>query len=144
VGLNGERGTQAAVLSQIESRLGLALPADFRRIAEFFDGSGINTLPLYSIDAGGDSWSIVEQTLRLRTAISLPKPFVVLAEPPESLIVMNCAEGGRVLWIDASDAGRLATSDTLRKPDEWPSFAEFFAHLLDEEDLDRQEGKDPS
>jgi hypothetical protein len=141
VQLNGERATQPAVLSRIESRLALELPADFRRIAEFFDGGGINTLPLYSLDSNDGTWNVVEQTLRLRTAIALPKIFVVLAEPPESLIVMNCAEGGSVLWIDATDAGRLATGEPLRKPDEWTCFADFFSEILEQEELDREESR---
>jgi hypothetical protein len=142
--LNGERATQPMALSRLESRLEVALPADFRRIAEFFNGSGINTLPLYSIDIDDGTWSVVEETLRLRAAIALPKVFVVLAEPPESLIVMNCAKGGSVLWIDATDAGRLATGEALRNPDEWPCFADFFAHVLEEEELDREESRSVS
>jgi hypothetical protein len=50
---------------------------------------------------------------------------------------MNCDDGGRVLWIDATDAGRLVSGEPLHEPDEWPTFAEFFAFLLDEEEADR-------
>ena len=57
--------------------------------------------------ADDGTWNIVHETLQLRRSIGLPKHF--------------------------TDAGRLATA----KPDEWQTFAEFFAFLLDEEEPDR-------
>ena len=61
--------------------------------------------------ADDGTWNIVHETLQLRRSIGLPKHF--------------------------TDAGRPATAEPLRKPDEWQTFAEFFAFLLDEEEPDR-------
>jgi hypothetical protein len=138
VRLYGEHPAVPAHLSEIEARLGLTLPQDLRRIAEFFDGYGFDTLPLYSLTTENRSWTVLYHTLQLRSAVALPQHFVALAEQPESIIVMNCAEGGRVLWIDGAYARGLATNAPLDKHEEWPSFVEFFAYLLDEEEADRE------
>jgi hypothetical protein len=64
-------------------------------------------------------------TLRLRTSVGLPHEYVVLAEPAESLIVMDSGSS-EVFWIDASDAKRLADPRLLRKPQVFQSYADFF------------------
>jgi len=77
--------------------------------------------------------------LRLRSAIDLPHRFVVLAEPAESLIVLD-VDSGVVTWCGNFDVSRLDdSSKMLGKATTWPSYADFFAFLLDEEGEERGE-----
>jgi hypothetical protein len=79
---------------------------------------------------------VLAETQRLRRAIGLPNQFVVLGEPPESLLVLNC-ESGEVLWCDAIDAERLGREPLLKRPDTWPHFADFLEYLLNEEEREQ-------
>ena len=135
--LNESRPSSKQFIDSIESELGVQLPKDFREIAEFFDGGGINVMPLYSLAGNAPNLNPIHETLRLRKAIGLPSNWVVLGEPPASLLLMDCDTGGRIIWIDATDAERIGSQDFARQPDTWNSFSEFFDYLLDEEEADR-------
>lgn len=135
--MNDARPIPANVLDEITSELGLQLPDDFHKIGMFFDGGGIHVMALHSLAGNSPKLNPVSETLRLRSAIGLPPNWLVLGEPPESLLLMDCAAGGRVIWIDATDVKRIGSQSLLRQPDSWNSFAEFFEYLLDEEEEDR-------
>jgi hypothetical protein len=137
VALNGERPAQEILISKIVTELGLTLPHDFLEISRFFDGSGINVLPLFSLSGTSPKLNPVNETLRLRQAVNLPVQWLVLGEPPESLLLMDCASDGRVIWIDAIDVGRIIDEDFKGEPTTWNSFSDFFEYLLDEEEEDR-------
>lgn len=135
--LNGPRPASTSLLIEIETTLGVQLPTEFRRICDFFDGSGLNVVSLFSLAGNAPKLNPLQETLRFRTAIGLPSNWLALGEPPESLIVMDCSNAGKVLWLDAIDAGRISSQGFARQPDSWASFADFFAFLLDEEEADR-------
>ena len=137
IAMNGARPASKNVLKAINADLGLQLPQDFLEIGEFFDGGGINVMDLYSLAGNSPKINPVDETLRLRSAVGLPPTWLVLGEPPESLLLMDCAAGGRVIWIDAIDVERISTQSFMSQPDSWNSFAEFFEYLLDEEEADR-------
>jgi hypothetical protein len=70
--------------------------------------------------------------------IDLPHRYVALAEPPESLIVLDC-ESGAIIWCAAANACRLEDRKTMLSPyDSWPDYLSFFAFLLDEEQAERE------
>jgi hypothetical protein len=81
----------------------------------------------------------IDETLRLRQAITLPQNWIVLGEPSESLLLMDCNEGGRIFWIDAIDAERVASHAFITKRDVWATFGDFFEYLLSAEEKDREE-----
>lgn len=137
VALNGTCPASVQLLDDIESELQVDLPAEFRQVCKFFDGGGIDVIPLFSLAGNAPRLNPLHETLRLRAAVRLPSNLLVLAEPPESLILMNCSDGGRVLWIDAIDVERIATEQFSRDPESWVSFSDFFSHLLDEEEAER-------
>ena len=119
--------------------MSLKLSQGFREIALFFRGGFLGGKSHHAIANGGPANNIVEETLRLRNAIGLPARFVVIAEPSESLIVMeNGKDGSRVIWCDAFDVKNLENPEKLRSPKIWPSYSEFFAFLLNEEERERQ------
>lgn len=137
VALNGERPASSHFIAAVISELGLRLPPDFLDIAKFFDGSGFSVISLYSLAGNAPKMNSIHETLRLRETIGLPPNWLVLGEPPESLLLMDCDAGGKVFWIDAIDAGRIASQSFAAQPTIWDSFAEFFVYLLDEEEADR-------
>jgi hypothetical protein len=137
VALNGARPIPDSVFAAVTSDLGLQLPPDFLEIGKFFDGSGINVIALHSLAGNAPTMNPIHETLRLRKAIGLPPNWVVLGEPPESLLLMDCVAGGKVIWIDAIDAKRIASQSFATQPTTWDSFGEFFEYLLDEEEADR-------
>jgi hypothetical protein len=140
--LYGNEGVGESTLSEIEAALGLTLPQDFKEIARFFRGGFLGGKSHHAIDISGPANNIVGETLRLRNAIGLPTKFVVIAEPAESLIVMETgAESSNIIWCDAFDAKNLADAAGLRNPQVWPSYSVFFEYLVNEEE-DERESKD--
>jgi hypothetical protein len=94
----------------------------------------------HAIARSSPATNVVEETARLRNAIDLPRSVIVLAEPPESLIVMDTAASKgspAVMWIDANDATRLGSLQSLHQPQVWTSYAGFFEFLLGREEEER-------
>ena len=87
--LNSIDGIDEIVLRNIEEILRVKVPEDFCQISNFFSGGLLGGIGNFAFDYEGISPNIVEETLRLRNAINMPHRFIVLAEPPESLIVMD-------------------------------------------------------
>ena len=137
VAMNGHRPISSDILRSIQTELGLVLPIDFMQIAEFYNGSGFNVLPLYSFAGNAPTMNPVNETLRLRKAVQLPSNWLVLGEPPESLLLMDCENGGKVIWLDAIDVARISSNSFTKQPDSWNSFSDFFDYLLEEEEADR-------
>ncbi|RMH87351.1 hypothetical protein EBB59_13180 [Lysobacter pythonis] len=133
--LNGLRPADESYLRSLEDELGISLPQDFLSAAEFFDGSGIAVLPLHAI-AWSPAMNVLNETKRLRGSVGLPEKFLVLGEPSESLLVLDCSNG-QVIWCDAVDASRLGKEPLAREPENWDSYGDFLAYLLGEEEGDR-------
>lgn len=122
-------------LAKIEARLDIVLPADLRQISRVYWGEDLGERGHYEIAAGGPSFNITDKTLELRQSIGLPHRYVVLDEPPESLIVMETQASpdlpAPVTWLDAFDAERLVTGEPLiGSPDIYASYAAFFSAML--------------
>lgn len=100
------RGVSDEALSQTERALGLRLPNGVRRVADFFAGDLLGGISHKAWDPA-DPDSVVSTTVRLRDAIDLPERFVVLAEQPESFIVLD-THSGQVVWAHNYDAMNLA------------------------------------
>ena len=69
-----------------------------------------------------------------RGSINLPLRVVVLAEPAESLIVMDTQSTPSIIWLDAVEVNKLDSRSFLSEPDEWSTYADFFAQLLNDEE----------
>jgi hypothetical protein len=137
VRLNGARPASQAYAKQLESELGVTLPSEFTQVLAFFDGSGFAVLPLHAI-APHPATNALTETKRLRTRVALPEQFVVLGEPPESMLLLDCADGS-VLWCDAADVPQIGKQPLKREPDKWDTYLDFFEYMLDEEEADRGE-----
>jgi hypothetical protein len=139
--LFGAEPAEVGACDDIEKRLGVPLPLDLRQIAEVYAGGLIGGIEHNSLADHGPATNVVDETERLRRNATLPHQLVVLAEPPDSLIVLRTvsSEECEVIWCSAFDVARLANPSSLTKPDIWSSYIGFFEHLLDLEEEERQE-----
>lgn len=138
--LLGEEPTNAGVLDQIESQLNMRLPSDFHNIASFYSGGTVGGISHHAIAAEGPATNVVKETIRLREKAGIPHSMLVLAESPESLIVLATGHSNTqpaVIWLDSSDVSSLHNVGTLHNPQVWNSYAEFFEFLLDRETEER-------
>jgi hypothetical protein len=121
---------------EIELRLEVTLPGDFWFISTFYGGGMLGGISHHAISDRGPATNIVDETERIRKALGLNNDIVVLAEPPESLIVMDLIQGSDraiILWLDGWDVGHLPDRKFQGNPQSWNSYSEFFAFLLDRE-----------
>ncbi|MEE4688327.1 SMI1/KNR4 family protein [Pseudomonas alliivorans] len=123
-------------LKSVEIRLGVKLPDDFNEISKFYNGGLLGGISHNEISSSGSATNIVDETIRLRNAISLDQNYIVLAEPPGSLIVLNISGVPAVIWCDAVDAGNINFQSFANDPDVWESYSDFFEFLLDREGSD--------
>ena len=121
-------------LLEIERKLTIKLPESFCEIATFFSGGLLGDISNYSFACENNSLNIIDETIRLRKAVNLPMRFIVLAEPPESLIVLDTKNIPAVIWFDAIDISRVEGKSFITKPDEWDSYVDYFKEFLEEEE----------
>lgn len=126
-------GTMPNEIEAIEKRLSVRLPVDFRYIASFFSGGMLGCIDLFAFSPM-ISPNIIDETLRLRRSIQLPPDYLFLAEPPESIIVLNTKAVPAVLWLDAVDVNCLPDQSFQNPPDMWKNFKDFFIYLLEQEE----------
>ncbi|MCQ3032290.1 SMI1/KNR4 family protein [Pseudomonas syringae] len=117
----------------VENSLSVRLPDDFKEIATFYTGGSLGGISHHAMFSATNPLNIVSETLRLRKSINLSMEYIVLAEPAESLIVMNVSKPPAVMWCDANDVEHLGTNKLSTPPDCWENYASFFSYLLDRE-----------
>ncbi|MEQ4259051.1 SMI1/KNR4 family protein [Pseudomonas syringae] len=121
-------------LESIEKELAIKLPLDFKQIAMFYNGGLLGGISHHAISSDTNPLNIVDETLRLRKSINLADDYIVLAEPAESIIVVDVSSVPAVIWCDAIDAENINTKKFSTPPDSWDSYASFFSYLLDREE----------
>jgi len=127
-------GISKTELNEIQTKLNVHLPEDFCEIALFYSGGLLGGISNYSFANSDGSTNIVDETISLRKSINLPSRFVALAEPAESLIVMDTQSTPSIIWLDAVEVNKLDSRSFLSEPDEWSTYADFFAQLLNDEE----------
>lgn len=121
---------------EVSLKLNITFSKDFKDIGDRvrFD---------YILGVGGFSFDIgvLQKTLKLRENVNLPKDTLVLLENDASLIFMKCfGDHEEVYWISMEDAYRYCDGDPfMYNPITFPTFADFFSYLLDEEEKERAE-----
>ena len=135
--LTSVNGIDKETLNGIQTTLNVRLPEDFCEITAFFGGGLLGGISNHSF-SNFDSPNIIDETVRLRDSINLPLEFVVLAEPDESLIVMDTQRSPSIIWCDAIEVSKLKDKAFISKPDEWNTYTEFFAQLLKDEEEEQR------
>lgn len=119
-------------LNAIEKRLGVTLPNDFKEISKYFSGGSVGIIEFYDFKDNNDI-NIVDETLRLRESMQLPEQYIVLAEPPESIVVMDIKNVPTIIWCDSIDIENIESNNYSSQPDTWESFSDLFYDMLLEE-----------
>jgi hypothetical protein len=130
-------GISKDAINEIQKELNLQLPQDFCEISEFYSGGMLGDVSLFSFIRINNAENIIDETLRLRKTVRLPHEYIVLAEPSESIIVLNTQNKPIVLWIDAIEITQISDMVFESMPDKWDSFSDFFNKLLQQEEEDR-------
>ena len=123
-------GISTEAINEIQSKLRVSLPEDFYEIASFYSGGILGGISSHSFIRSGNNTNIVDETIELRTKVNLPLRFVVLAEPAESIIVLDTQNTPSIIWCDAVEVSKLDNKSFISKPDEWNTYLDFFAQLL--------------
>ena len=134
INLFSNEGIDESVLKKIEEILEIKLPKDFCQMASFYSGGLLGGISNFAIAYEKITPNIVEETLRLRESINLPMRFIVLAEPPESLIVMDTENKPSVIWCDATDVEKISDMSFMTEPETWDTYLQFFRTLLEDEE----------
>lgn len=85
-------------IADIEKTLSVSLPEDMKYIASFYDGDALGDID--SLRFFGKGGSIVGETLRMRKNAALPERYVVIAKPPESVVLLDTQGAPAVIWLD--------------------------------------------
>lgn len=124
-------------VAQIEQQLQLQLPDDFKEIASFYNGGLIGGISIFSYNDHHPN--IIEETLRLRKDIQLSRSLLFLAEPAESMIVLDTAQTPAVIWCDSIDVHQLNDRSFQIATDTWNTFSDFFEYLLTQEEEEQEQ-----
>jgi hypothetical protein len=138
------KGISKLAISNIEKSLNVLFPCDFAKITEYYSGGQIGSQSILNIsDDIHDSYGIIEVTKEFRKAINFPPNCVVLYYE-YGLIYMETQKDKNISTpiIYCSDESACNLHIT-GKPEvvysSFPSFTDFFAYLLDEEEKMREE-----
>lgn len=115
-----------------EEKLGITLPKDFKAISSFFSGGSIGPIEIFDF-CHENELNIWRETERIRKAVDLETECIVLAEPPESIIIMQTEKKPAIIWCDASDIYNIKTGKFDVEPETWENFSDFFYDMLIEE-----------
>ncbi|APC40582.1 SMI1/KNR4 family protein [Clostridium estertheticum] len=129
-------GVDNEVLANIQKTLNVKLPEDFYEIASFYSGGYLGGISNYSFSSNDDETNIINETIRLRNTVNLPLRYIVLSEPPESIIVMDTENIPSIMWCDAIEVTKLNDKSFISKPDEWDNYSDYFAQLIEDEEED--------
>ena len=120
-------------MAQLEAMLDVQLPDDFRRVGEYFDGTGLEVSALLPFTASNGQASVGGATLQHREELGLPAQFVVLAVADESIVAL-AAKTGEIHWMHRATLAHLCLTGAVEGARTWPNFTAFLTHAVDEEE----------
>lgn len=127
-----EDGLREEEVKLIESTLNIKLPNDFRLISKFFSGGDVGIIDFFDFKRNNPI-NIIDETLRLRETIDLPFNFLVLAEPEESIVILDLNVKPSVIWCDAVEVDKIIERNFDNPPDVWECFSDLFYDMLNED-----------
>lgn len=128
----GKEPVQGNTILEIENILGVKLPTSFKEISKFYSGGLLGGISHYEIAIKGMADNLLRRTLELRKEINLSHRYLVLAEPPESIILLDTISQPEVFWCNSEFVYDIVKYD-MSHFDTWRDYADFFLYLLNEE-----------
>lgn len=141
VELFDDEGVADGVMDAVQTALDVFFSNDVVEVSSFYRGGIVGGVSHHAFAVTGPENNVVDETIRLRKAVNLPLRFVVIAEPPNSLVVLDStaeANDPSVIWCDAQDVERLDSLESMVSPDVWPRYVDFFSYLIGEEENERE------
>lgn len=124
--LKDENGISENDIRNIEEKLNVHLPYDFKNIATYFRGGILGTLDTYDfID------SIIDETLKMRKDLTISHQYIVLAQDDESVLLLDTVQYPGIIWCDLDDIMNLCSNKFMKQPDIWGSYSDFFHEMMD-------------
>lgn len=127
-----EDGLSENEISEIEKKLGVVLPIDFKEIAQFFSGGNVGIIDFYDFRRE-NTLNIIDETIRLRTDINLSKNYIVIAEENESIVLLDLDNQPSVIWCDSVEITQIANRQFENEPNYWNDFSDLFLEMLEDE-----------
>jgi hypothetical protein len=123
-------------IDNVEKATDVKLSSEFRELYSALPYTFIGSTTSWSFPTG-----VIEETLSLRKTRHLPLDTLCISEESESVIFMKClGDHEEIYWLSYADAHNYCENKTLEdNPVIFPTFADFFAYLLDEEEKLRAE-----
>jgi hypothetical protein len=137
---SNDNGVSIQEIQNIEKKLEIILPKDFKDISTCYRGGLLGGMSLLTIDDDGDNhYGIIHLTLSFRKQSLIKKDYLVLMYDSPSIVFLNC-QTGYVYYISEYDLDNLLKDQELMDdPTVFKSYANFFQYLLDEEEKIRKE-----
>ena len=134
--LHPTHGVEEKIIKEIEDKLDIILPNDFKAIATYYDGYyDINNHSFFSFNPNVNDWNVINKTIFYRESdLKLPKNFLVIKEGDEDVIVLDTSDLiNKVYWLSHADLYNLSNQEELLDdPMIFNSFGDFFEFILNE------------
>ena len=129
-----------ADIEHLENKLDINFSKAFLKISCLADFEYFTLFPFYNLNLEAN-YSVIGETLRLRSAGKIPKNSIVLYEDDVSIIFMQCLNSHEEVFIIAlEDVEKYCKGKELKYDYEYfPTFTDFFEYLLEEEEKIRAE-----
>ena len=140
-------------IKNVEERLGIILPNDFKEITKFFSGNPIGPFVPYNFFEFENifnnvvvlnRYNIVYQTLFLRERLNLPHRFIALLGNEVGFMCMETQDDPTkdtpVIYCDLEDMDQIIKEKPLKyEHDYFANFTDFFEWLIKKEEELREE-----
>ena len=128
-------GIDIDIINKFEQDLNLNLSTEFK-VASVEYNYCLFSFGFFSFPEG-----VLQETLRLRQNANLPLNTLILSEDDASVLLMKClGDHEEIYWIAIEDYENYCEGKPLEyDPNIFPTFTDFFAYLLDEEEKRRAE-----
>jgi hypothetical protein len=123
----------------VEGSLQINFSIDFKKTNSVFRYDYFLLFDFFNFQ-GNSKTSVVQKTLRLRQNANLPLDTLILSEDDASVLLMKClGDHEEIYWIAVEDYENYCEGKPLEyNPTIFPTFTDFFAYLLDEEEKKRK------
>lgn len=129
-------------INNIEKELEICLPNDFKQLCSKYSYEYFGNFSYYNF-LPDTKYSVKNETLDFRSYLKLPHDYIVLAQGDVDILLLKTPTSDNisfVIWCDHEDLDNICKGGSFQyNPTIFPSFADFFEFLLDEEEKARTE-----
>ena len=122
----------------VERKLKITLPADFKEICKDYSYEGFSRFDFFNFGLENEH-SVIGETLGYRKSLNFPQKYLVLYEDDASFICMEMQGDPEkltpIIWCAIEDVSQLCKGKPLQYEHTiFPSFTDFFEYLISNEE----------